>query len=1026
MIKGLFRLVILLVLLFILTVLFAPQLLSTKFGKAALFKLYRALTGNIVSGETLHLSWWKGQSLSNLSWASRSKNFSLDIESATTSATLWQIAFYHDLGDLKLEAPKVCIATTFQQPVQAGFIPQLPSNFKLPYYGQITADRGEVVFVGPHLMPIDLKNIHLEATLLKSSVQLKSQGTTGYEQLAGSFDLSLLYLPTQGQIDLSTHLVNFPTRSLDQFFPALEGAIVQTVGDAMNIDLKLYNLPQSLQLFCDAASSTFSTHIETKTENDTVVLAAPGAAQVQIPPLLFKKITSLAIDKPYHANIKIDSFSMPLQDRENFAFQATVQGDGWQKLEPFSIFLATKNFKSRQFTAKLSSPQAQLSTSFYLPENWQELSASGEGLFPDNTRVTFEAKNLSTVSVQIQGDLAQGDFFGGFQNETLFLSQPAKLTYQLKTPQPLTLHLELSPCKVALPSLIGSVPGTLTADPFELQGISIKEPSVTFTADLAKKKASFTATAQIDEGHVAAAGIATFPFTLSSHVELTNIPSHLSSLFFSLPLADLIGPSVNATADVVWDDEQKLSLQTSSSNLSATASCTFKDDTLSLVKPATIHWTLTPEGYTLLSTWLTHRPPPITLSAPATFNITLASLYLPLNALLTTTGQATAFIPKLGFANTQLDQIKLSLEHKTSNSPLSFRLSTHKIPEGLASIFGDIDINTGEVKLESHVDQFPTEALDLVQHTLGNPPLSPFFGPWLNLTASATLHQWSGPLQFEVTSPLTRAFLKGKLTNGQLSLSDTFHLQISLHQMRAGNFSYHSEAPVTLSIPPGNVSCQLFPYNRAGINIPSGRLELGKIYCTNEGDVNVTLGLLKLSQSSPTLELWFAPTDFAVNQGLLEAERTEILAARTYQVCTWGEVSFVKAKVDMILGLTASCLKKAFGINDLPSNYVLQIPVRGPFHDVHVDSSKAKGKIAALLLWQQKDLAGNIVGGKAGNLLGKFVNKALPLPDSDSKAPPPKHPFPWEAPSEQAPATTKKKKISAEDSALKQAIKILR
>ena len=104
----------------------------------------------------------------------------------------------------------------------------------------------------------------------------------------------------------------------------------------------------------------------------------------------------------------------------------------------------------------------------------------------------------------------------------------------------------------------------------------------------------------------------------------------------------------------------------------------------------------------------------------------------------------------------------------------------------------------------------------------------------------------------------------------------------------------------------------------------------------------------------------------------MECERTEIMIAQTYQVCIWGDLKFPSQKVDMVLGLTAGCLRAAFGIKNLPDDYVLQIPMKGPMNDVKIDSGKATAKIAALLLWQQNDLSGALGKKVPGGALGKF------------------------------------------------------
>lgn len=171
----------------------------------------------------------------------------------------------------------------------------------------------------------------------------------------------------------------------------------------------------------------------------------------------------------------------------------------------------------------------------------------------------------------------------------------------------------------------------------------------------------------------------------------------------------------------------------------------------------------------------------------------------------------------------------------------------------------------------------------------------------------------------------------------------------------------------------------------------------------------------------------------------MDCERTEILISNTYQVCIWGGLDFPAQKVDMVLGLTASCLKIAFGIKNLPDDYVLQIPMKGKMDNVKINTSKATAKIAALLLWQQKAVSGAFGKSSAGAVLGEFMNKLGPLPDIGSKAPPAKRPFPWENGYQKPNTTAKKKKktskaevpknkklILPDEEPLKQALRMLR
>ena len=57
MFRFLFRLVLLAVLLLFLAFIFAPNLVSTAWGKETFFKLYKSVTGKTISADTFDISW---------------------------------------------------------------------------------------------------------------------------------------------------------------------------------------------------------------------------------------------------------------------------------------------------------------------------------------------------------------------------------------------------------------------------------------------------------------------------------------------------------------------------------------------------------------------------------------------------------------------------------------------------------------------------------------------------------------------------------------------------------------------------------------------------------------------------------------------------------------------------------------------------------------------------------------------------------------------------------------------------------
>ena len=83
----------------------------------------------------------------------------------------------------------------------------------------------------------------------------------------------------------------------------------------------------------------------------------------------------------------------------------------------------------------------------------------------------------------------------------------------------------------------------------------------------------------------------------------------------------------------------------------------------------------------------------------------------------------------------------------------------------------------------------------------------------------------------------------------------------------------------------------------------------------------------------------------------------------------------------MTLGITASALKKAIGLQGLPQSYVLKIPVKGTLDKVNIDSDYASSKITALMIWKNKAVQKGLAP------FYEILNQIIP---------PPKPPFPWE------------------------------
>src|SRR5579862_1880239 len=544
-------------------------------------------------------------------------------------------------------------------------------------------------------------------------------------------------------------------------------------------------------------------------------------------------------------------------------------------------------------------------------------------------------------------------------------------------------------------------------------------------------------------------------------LDVQQIPSaFMDSLLGQAIMTPIAGPQFNGTLKMQsTPQQQNMNFSLSSPLLNVKSAFTTNANTLALgPTPAQIQWTLTPEGYKTLDRLLTKQNNPkqnnqlgFELKEPTRFQIALSQLELPL--VQQTPASLWTRIPKIRFdlsllqcvgnaANPSIaifdaaSQETLSVSslafsfNKSRNMPLTFACDTaissqsagnNTAPSkaGSLSLKGNIEqlfdakgqmhFDTLSSQIALSIKNFPSRLLDLVARLKGRTdyPFTKVFGNTIQASLQADIKNQSGPVSLNVNSPNVRFSLDSTVSKGALVLNQPIYAQMKitkemstllLNEVNPLSLTYfYSEDPVTLEIPARGFYLPLNPFDLGTLAIPSARIELGKVACRNEGNIQIALGLLKTKQFEKNKELllWFAPMDLHVSQGTVDVERTEILLAESFDIAIWGKLLLPDNYVDLVLGLTAQTLSKSFGIKNLPEDYVLTIPMKGKADNVQINSSKATAKIALLLAAQQKALQNSMGKSGAGALLGGLLQHMATLPDN-GKVPPAKHPFPWE------------------------------
>ena len=1080
--RFIFRLLIAAILLLMMGVSLGPSLLSTEWGKAMLVKAVNHFSFYHLKIDVLDLSWSGTQEIAGLEIRDERGNLTFSCDELFTDATLVQILIRHEIGSMKVIQPNMRIgpdnknASQVKIVHQAGFIPAwgIQNTVFYPLKGHILIEQGALDFLSPGLDLIRVYNIALSLESSQTgSWHIKANGQTVQNSVLGQFDLEGVM---DEKIGVSGHLANFPTRSIDQtigiFYPALKGLFSSGIGEALNVDLEVKGSCEMMGISLNANSPNFRAQIQATSNHDKFFLSMPALISLTARPEFAEKFAQLSLLKPVTLTFKIDDFRFCLPQKEIEAIQGNLSLSEIQLpdvlLKSAVISLVTDHVKKGQFTATLQSSQLSLSpmqfqwkeglkllrptafsgvangvlTKFSLPLNWKELEVEAE--------INWRGKiKLSIATLQ------------SIYLDYTFAKLPSP--WDVLLPEPTTMHLKMD-CMHSVELL----KGVTTIDSFMIEAIPIQNIRGSFQFSPKNRVGSLQINGTIGNGEIEA------QFSLQGKEVQTEgilkkIPVHLFELLFHHNELNLIlGPKADLSFKGILKKETlELSLLGHSDLLQLDLHLKHAENMLSVVKPSTLSYTLTQKSYKALDHWVN----PL-VSSP--FNlVTEAQLFFELNSLQLPTQSGPDGFPALIFDPSQtqlegdftvnqfgfmesstgqessLNHLELHLSQTTPQAPLSFHLHADVAPKSKFSLNGSFDYSKASTILDIHIEQFPSAILDVLARLIGKKEvaLSTLLGPTVEATIVTQIRQRRGPLKMTINAPYTRISLEGNLKDGILTLNDTLYGQItmtpSLSRMLLKDINplsisaIHATHPITLEIPASGFSLQLYPFSMKEWMIPQARIELGQIVCQNEGNLSAALALLKLHQFSndQEIKLWFAPFDLHMHQGMIDCERTEILVADTFDICTWGQIDLVHDYVDTVLGLTASCLKKAFGIKELPSDYILQMAMKGPANDVQIDSSKATAKVAALLLWQKKTIAGALAGGPAGALIGGLLNQLGPLPDSDSKAPPAKHPFPWENSSEADAKNTgssktekpkKKKLIKNSEKPLKQLLEILK
>lgn len=1069
--KPLYFLTGILFLLF-LFLLLLPTFLSMPFGKKELEHRISRYTGGTLTLASLSCSWWGEQKIEGLELRDAQNRLIFQAPRIEIDAPLWKILILSDVGQCTLTTPEYLLLehSPFLSHIPVHWqacqlIPPLASKVGINLTrlsGTIEVLDGKVAVAVPEIDPVLFSHIHLTALFPKNKKQIEVtlQCDTLQQQIAGSMNLKASIENLEAarpSIQAEATLVKLPVQGIDQlisrFSQASKGLLLDLIGPMMDLSVQLQTSKEVFELNLTALSPQFSAQIATQNANDWISLKNPGLIRLTLPPSSFAKFSQIfpalrgiLLKQPTTFLLNVAELSMPLQPQE--AGAKTIKIDATLSSEANSLWM----FKETPLVL------GSLECRFLTPNVEDPLYVSGQAtfIFDDqscNLVTEMKCRHLFHSSRECSG-LLQIETM-----PTLFATQcmdwPSSWTEYVGPAFNSSFQFALSP----------------TGQQFEwsLDAPYLSIPSLAFSTNGGAhllKPATLTYKGSQDSPIQCTLSELEASFAPLKVLSAIEVP-----LAKNAPLNALLGPQLNCKFKIEPESIKNPSKESYLGYFEATSS-QFQGNGICLVDPQSIQskkcqirWTLLPEAYPLLDKLLTGQgKAPFVLQSPTTFDIRLEEIYIPLASLSregSLLNKATtqwrfaahgrnelfAFSDVSGKESIQLSHSSFDCDpsHLTLHTEIQTTDPSQNAVQGLFECSLTKESSTPfQGTFDLKAKQFPTRVLDMIARVQGQTefPFANLFGKTLDAEASLSLQKEESPIALSIRSPQTQMTLAGSCQGGLLRLNQPFFFQTYLTSELSRLFlkninplsitSIYAKSPISLEIPPQGVSIPIMPFTPSHLNIPEAHVEIGKIYCQNEGNVHIALDLLKSQQKHPgeELMLWFAPIDFHATKGVIDVERTEILIANALDIAIWGNMNLKKNYVDMTLGLPAPTLQKAFDIRGLPQDYVLTIPMKGPLNDVQIDTGKATAKLALLFAWQKRSLAGNITKNPAGAIFGEVIGQLALLPDKDAVIPPAKHPFPWESSSgptkKGTSSSSKKRHFTLKEKPLKQLLKVIR
>ncbi|MGK5594073.1 MAG: hypothetical protein ACSNEK_01775 [Parachlamydiaceae bacterium] len=313
------------------------------------------------------------------------------------------------------------------------------------------------------------------------------------------------------------------------------------------------------------------------------------------------------------------------------------------------------------------------------------------------------------------------------------------------------------------------------------------------------------------------------------------------------------------------------------------------------------------------------------------------------------------------------------------------------------------------IALEANLHKFPVQALCPVLDASLCQKVQSVFGSSLNGSSHLQMSDDNGSLALAVQGDNGSFALNGLIQNNVLLLNEPLKAKVRVtpefESAILKDFLpflspiISAKGPIEVVISPHQFRFPLKPFSLHQVTVAQGTLSFPLIRTSQKSALAKTVSLLGVNND---VQVQFTPLYFSLHKNILTLMRMDMLIAQKYPVASWGAIDFNDDQLRLVVGLSSAAINKAFHVEGLHKNYMLQIPIKGNLSKPQVDTTKATARIAALVAQKSNTTSGSVLGTVLDVASGSLNEEKVPSPTTQ--------PLPWESSTSQKNAKDEKAK----------------